>query len=129
VIDVDQDIDPKKFTITLDRQIKPGHYTTIIANVEHADAPNLPMRRDPWDRIDLGFLPGDANADRTTNDVDLQTIIDVLTGPPPPDPVAALHDQNRDLSINNGDRVREIDLLNGVNTTRVWNGYTLPSRP
>ena len=34
-----------------------------------------------------------------------------------------------DGQINTADKTREQELLNGTNTTRAWNGYTLPLRP
>ena len=118
--------DPKRYTITLSNQIVPGHWTTLIANVEDLDGNAI--RSDPHDRIELGFLPGDADANRTVTTADYTRIDDVLTGTYTP-ANNALHDQTRDGQITTADKSREQGLLNGTNTTRAWNGYTLPPRP
>ena len=119
-------VDPKKYTITLDKQIVPGHWTTLIAAVEDLEGHSI--RTDPFDRLDLAFLPGDADANQTVNIADYTRIDDVITlSYSPAD--NALHDQNRDSSITTADKTREQALLNGTKTTRAWDGYTLPARP
>ena len=117
---------PKRYTITLNKQIVPGHWTTLIAGVEDLDGNAI--RPDPHDRIDLAFLPGDADANRTVDTADYTRIDNVLTATYTPAD-NSLHDQNRDSSITTADKTREQALLNGTKTTRAWNGYTLPARP
>ncbi|MCH7701641.1 MAG: hypothetical protein IID37_08125 [Planctomycetes bacterium] len=117
---------PKRYTITLNKQIVPGHWTTLIAGVEDLDGNAI--RPDPHDRLDLAFLPGDADANRTVDTADYTRIDNVLTATYTPAD-NTLHDQNRDSSITTADKTREQALLNGTKTTRAWNGYTLPARP
>ncbi len=109
-----------------DTSSSPGHWTTLIANVEDLDGNAI--RTDPHDRLDLAFLPGDADANRTVDTADFSRIDYVLTATYTPAD-NTLHDQNRDSSITTADKTREQALLNGTKTTRAWNGYTLPARP
>jgi len=118
--------DATKYTVTLSKQIVPGHWTTIIANVE--DLSGNAIRIDPLDRIDLGFLPGDADGNKTTNATDkthLQCIVDDLCSPELP----ARHDQDRDSDVDTDDVTRLQQLLDGHNTTMAWEDVELPDRP
>lgn len=118
---------PKKYTLTLDKQIVPGHWTTIIADVEMAAAPYASIRSDPFDRVDLGFLPGDTTADGTVTTADYDRLVEVLLGQYEED--LSLHDVNRDGVVTTADRGRLLELFAGVETTRAWLNYTLPARP
>ena len=123
---VKDSVDPKKYTITFDKQIVPGHWTTLIAAVE--DLNGYAIRTDPFDRLDLAFLPGDDDANNTVNIADYTRIDDVITASYSPAD-NSLHDQDRDGNITTPDKTREQALLSGTKTTRAWDGYTLPVRP
>ena len=91
-------------------------------------APYESIRIDPLDRIDLGFLPGDANANEVTNATDktrLQCIVDDLCSPEIP----SQHDQDRDSDVDTDDVTRLQQLLDGHNTTMAWEDVELPDRP
>ena len=77
----------------------------------------------------VGFLPGDANSNRTALPNDIFDIIDNLNGlriPP-----LQLHQCDIDRSgvCAPADILSEIDLLNGANVFPVQNGRTLPPCP
>jgi len=119
--------DSRLYTVTLSPQALPAHWTVIQANSNLQGTGGQVMRSDPWDRVELGFLPGDTNANGTVNAADHDRLVDVLQGQYPPD--LLLHDINRDGTINAQDNGRLTELLHGVNTTQVWNNYSLPPRP
>ena len=89
--------------------------------------PNEGIRTDPWDRIDLGFLPGDTTGDGVVTTADFARLVAVLNGQFPED--LTLHDVNRDGDVTLADKTRLMELFNGTDTTRAWLGYALPARP
>ena len=90
-------------------------------------APYEGIRVDPLDRVDLGFLPGDANGDRTVNTDDYERLQEVLYQQYPQD--LSLHDINRDGDVTLADLSRLSELLEGTHTTQPWDNYSLPSQP
>jgi len=119
--------DSRLFMLTLSPQILPAHWTVIQANSNLQGTGGQVMRSDPWDRIDLGFLPGDCDGSNTVNTADHTRLIDVLQGQYPVN--LSLHDINRDGQVTVADKTRLEELLHGINTTRAWNNYELPARP
>lgn len=99
--------------LDLDRPVPPGHWTTIT---------HLPTGQ----YIRLGSLPGDVNADLTSNPIDILRLIDHLNGTVQPVYPEWQTDINRSGVTEPSDVLRVIDLLNGANAFDVWNGATLP---
>ncbi len=80
-------------------------------------------------RACLGYLPADANGDRTSAPVDILEIIDNLNGVR--NPPLGIHqcDTDRSNLCAPADILSEIDLLNGANGWPVFNGSTLEVCP
>ncbi len=98
-------------TVVLDSSIPPGAWTTIRHDYSGTGAR-------------LGYLPGDANGDRTSAPADVLTVIDGLNG------VIELEiwqsDLDRDGTPAPADILRVIDLLNGAGVYDEWLNVTLP---
>ena len=92
-----------------------------------AATPYEEIRENPLDRVDLGFLPGDTNADNSVTLDDYTELENVLAGHIAED--LTLHDINRDGVVTNEDLARLTQLFNGTDTTRAWINYSLPARP
>jgi len=107
--------------------ITPGVWTTMIADV--VSATGSPISPDPCDRIDLGFLPGDANGDLFSGPVDILHVVDCLNGVAAPACPLWECDIDRNGTCAKPDILREVDLLNGVWATRPWWDVTLPPQP
>ncbi len=79
------------------------------------------------DRLRLGYLPGDVNADSTSDEADANILISRLSSP------AALPiwstDINRDDVFDTEDVIRLIDLLNGAGAYDPYYGVSLPPIP
>jgi hypothetical protein len=77
----------------------------------------------------IGYLPGDANSNRTTNPSDILTIIDNLNGivNPPLQPHQC--DIDRSNVCNPADIITEIDILNGSGYPPGQNGRTIEACP
>lgn len=79
------------------------------------------------DRLRLGYLPGDVNADSTSDEADVNILISRLSSP------AALPiwstDINRDDVFDTEDVVRLVDLLNGAGSYDPYLGVSLPTIP
>jgi hypothetical protein len=75
----------------------------------------------------VGFLPGDASGNGTSNPQDIIHLIDCLNGVR----VCGIWqcDSNRSNECNAQDILREIDLLNGADSYNPWNQETLPDCP
>ena len=116
---------PDQYTLTLSGPIEPGEWTTFLPLVKDGDG--NPLRSDPWDQVDLGFLPGDTTADGTVTMADYDRLVEVLLGQHPED--LSLHDVNRDGDVTTADRGRLLELFAGTETTRAWLNYSLPARP
>jgi|GEM_PF-3447910 len=118
---------PNAFSLTLDRPIRPGHWTTIVANVMD---PNGNTVQNRVDGVRIGFLPGDVNGDGLANPgSELLALIDSLNGVLGRVRSKYSTDINRNAVANPQDILRLIDLLNGVDTTRVWAASALPGEP
>ncbi len=101
------------YTLKLARPLRPGTVSTITY-VGGTQA------------VEFAALPGDANADRTTDQADILAVIDQLNG------VAASPYGTRSCDIDHSgacdppDIVRIIDLLNGASGFFPWVDATLP---
>jgi len=101
------------YSIVLDRPLVPGQWTSIGYMNDCA-------------RYTFGSLPGDVNADGTTDAMDILYLIDVLNG------VAASPfghystDINRSGETNPGDILSLINVMNGAGEFVPWIGRNLP---
>ncbi len=101
------------FVIELSGPIPPGYCTRFtFANTSPGPANPLVYR----------FLPGDSNADGTSNVQDLLALVQALNAG---SPSLAAHDINRNGVINTQDLLRLVQLLNGVGATQAWNGVSI----
>lgn len=135
--------DPDDFEITQippDTPPVPPTISSVIPGAGNTVTINLsrPVSTNRWTclrhiasnkRTCLGYLPGDANSNRTVGPSDILTIIDNLNGlihPP-----LELHQCDIDRSgvCTPADILTEIDLLNGANGFPVQNGRTLEACP
>lgn len=112
------------YTISLSRPISSGEYTTIRFQAINADS--VPLPNTNANKLTYGFLPGDVNRDGITNASDIPSLTQFLQGNRG---LQQPMDINRDGVVTPIDILRLIDLLNGVNTSHVWNGVTLPTSP
>lgn len=121
--------------VELDRAIRVAQWTTIIANVED-ECGNEIVRDGDTDRIDIGFLPGDMNLSGDVSRIpDLLRLFQYRNGFLIP-LVGTLRDYG-DIDRNGTDEVDIVDLLRarqliegaGNQTTRAWDGETLPAQP
>ena len=71
-----------------------------------------------------GYLPGDANGDRTSSAADIDALIDGIETTPD-----CTSDINHSGAANGQDILRLIDLLNGAGPFDAWVGRTLPRCP
>jgi hypothetical protein len=115
------------FDVVLDDPIEAGEWTTLMPHVERADGRDLPPLS--CDGVVVGFLPADANGNRTSGPVDILHLIDHLNGVFQPPMKVWQCDIDRSGVCGPADILRLIDLLNGANTSRPWNGVRLPPRP
>jgi hypothetical protein len=103
-------------TVNLSGPIAPGVWTCIT----HTSSGK---------QVCLGFLPADANSNRTSTPADILDVIDNLNGVRVP----PLQPHQCDLDRNNAcvpaDILTEIDLLNGASGFTAWNGQALPVCP
>ncbi len=101
--------------LQLDGPMNPGNWT-CFALTAHPD-----------DKRCLGYLPADANGDRTSAPADVLTVIDGLNG------VIELEDWQSDMDRDGtpapADILRVIDLLNGAGTFDPWINVQLPPCP
>jgi len=103
-------------TITFTLPILPKRWTCVMHNASQT-------------RRCLGFLPADANGDRTSAPVDILEIIDNLNGVRNP-PLAIFQcDIDRSALCAPADILTEIDLLNGASGYPNYNGSTLDACP
>jgi hypothetical protein len=119
------------YTLTLDRPIIPGAWTTIKANVKDLEGAAITPGANS---VDLGFLPGDSDGNSIDNTQDLLSLIGklnacALAGTCSTPEVLVTADINRDGAVNTQDLLRLVQLLNGVSTQNVWNGVVLPPQP
>ncbi|HEY3243754.1 MAG TPA: dockerin type I domain-containing protein [Phycisphaerae bacterium] len=111
------------YQIALDRVIPTRECSTITFN-----AGNIAGQK-----VQYQYLPGDVDLNGTTNTGDLSALTrarnnpDITTGNPGPN--LAHYDINRDGVIDDADVTRLLQLLNGTNTTEVWNGKTVANCP
>ncbi|MDO8629882.1 MAG: hypothetical protein Q7R41_05265 [Phycisphaerales bacterium] len=115
--------DPTTFDILFEDPINPGAWSTLSLAVERPDG----LIADA--HVTIGFLPGDVNGDGTSAPVDILDLIDDLNHVRVPALNEWQCDIDRSALCAPPDILRLIDLLNGANTSRPWNGATLPPRP
>lgn len=126
VLSVFQTAQPYTYDIIFSDPIPAGAWTTITAIVESPDGVAI----DPdANSVTLGFLPGDISGNGRSTPADLLALVDHLNGITIPPLHIRQCDVDRSNSCHPADILRMIDLLNGVNTTRAWNGATLPPMP
>jgi len=101
-------------TVSFDRRIPPGAWTTLIA-------------KPCCDGVQVGYLPGDANQDGTSTPADILDLIDCLNGVIPC-PVYAM-DADRSGVVAAPDILQIIDLLNGAGVYPRWLDRSLPRDP
>ncbi|HEY3242359.1 MAG TPA: PQQ-dependent sugar dehydrogenase [Phycisphaerae bacterium] len=105
------------FSVSLSGPIPPG-YCTRFTFAHTAEGPSNPLT--------YRFLPGDVNGSGTSNTQDLLALANALaTGAT----TLSMHDINRDGAVNTADLLRLAHLLNGTNTSQVWNGVSLICSP
>lgn len=106
-----------------------GEWTTISTNVEELPAGGMA----PVSALlisDVGFLPGDVDGNGVSNAGDVAALRNSLSqGGAMTSTLAISADIDRSGALTTFDLIREVDLLNGANTTRAWNGETLPAKP
>ena len=102
--------DPEWVTVHFAQRISPANWTCVTY---------LPNDQETC----LGCLPGDVNNDLTTDDADIETLIDCLQGDRP----CALHqcDIDRSGACAPGDILRLVDVLQGGDTYEVWRSRSL----
>ena len=76
----------------------------------------------------MASLPGDCQANGTVNTADYDALEEYL-GNLPQEPDLSLYDINRDGDVTSAYLARLQELLQGTNTTRAWNNYTLLAQP
>jgi uncharacterized protein YjbI with pentapeptide repeats len=115
---------PGPYQISLSSAIPPLHCTTItFAGV------------DPGQRLQYQSLPGDASMDGIVNTQDLLALVQAVnSGLANFGFNRARYNINRSneaggVVVNTQDFLREVQLLNGINTTQVFNGATLTACP
>lgn len=106
-------LDETRVRLEFDRAIVPGAWT-CVRHVQSATGSCL------------GFLPGDADNNRTSSPVDILRLIDGLNGVADPPFAMWQQDINRSGAVEPSDILREIDLLNGAAGFDAWFGATLP---
>jgi hypothetical protein len=99
-------------TITFTQPIQTRRWTCVLHNASNT-------------RACLGYLPADANGDRTAAPVDILDIIDNLNGVTNPALPIYQCDVDRSALCAPADILTEIDLLNGASGFPVANGTTL----
>lgn len=117
------------YAVGLANPMRPGAWTTIATTVEELYPTNLPAAS-TTSYTDVGFLPGDVDGSATTDTFDVEALHLALMVSAALTPASELSvDIDRSGMLTAFDLVRVIDLLNGADTTRVWNGEMLPSKP
>ena len=110
-------IQKNHFTVTLElnQPIPPGRWTCFT----HSSGP----------QVCLGFLPSDANGNRTAGISDIIDIMENLNGIYNPPMALWQCDVNRSGECNAADILVTIDLLNGAVEFDPWNDQSLPVCP
>ncbi|HEY3242770.1 MAG TPA: dockerin type I domain-containing protein [Phycisphaerae bacterium] len=81
-------------------------------------------------KLQYQSLPGDVNLDGTSNTVDLLALVTALNnGSANLSDNLARYNIDRMGGVNTQDLLRLVQLLNGVNTTQVFNGATVAPCP
>ncbi len=104
--------DPRDLETQWTRAIEAGSWTQIV-------------HEDSLTRVRLGALPGDVNADATSNIDDVTALVNVLRGNSPPLPLWLI-DLDRSETITPADIQTAVDLLNGEGIFPPYNGASLP---
>jgi Dockerin type I domain len=124
--------DDRTFTVTLDGPIALHEWTTIcVDNSVRATCNQAPIAGDGT-CIDIGFLPGDVDQNRTVNPIDLFRFRQYVNAVATPEfGVAGDYiDSNRDGIVNPLDLFRFRQGINGVGSSlNAWGGTTLPAQP
>jgi probable HAF family extracellular repeat protein len=103
------------YTISLSGPIPPGGCTRFtFANAA------------PGQVLKYEYLPGDVNMDGAGNTSDLLALVQGLNSGTANLPAnLPRYDTDRNTVVNTTDLLRLVQLLNGVNTTRAWNGVSI----
>jgi hypothetical protein len=84
----------------------------------------------PGQALRYEYLPGDSTMDGFANTLDPPAIVQAIESGEANQPVnLARYDINRTGIVNTTDLLRLVQLLNGVNTTQVWNGASVVPCP
>ncbi|HEY3242953.1 MAG TPA: hypothetical protein VGM03_06325 [Phycisphaerae bacterium] len=107
------------YTVALSGVIPPTHCTTLTFAGTNAGQ-----------KLQYQSLPGDVNLDGTSNTVDLLALVTALNnGTANLAGNLARYNIDRMGGVNTQDLLRLVQLLNGVNTTQVFNGATAAACP
>lgn len=117
------------YPVVFGQAMRPGEWTTIAISVEELYAPAMPPASAAL-TADVAFLPGDVDGNRVSNAGDAAALrIRLLQSGAMTPTLALAADIDRSGALTAFDLVREVDLLNGANTTQAWNGQVLPMKP
>jgi hypothetical protein len=111
------------YTISLSGVIPPTHCTTLTF-----------AGTSPGQKLQYQSLPGDTNLDGGVNTLDLLFLVQSVNDGSANQPANwARFNINRSAEpagrVNTQDFLREVQLLNGVNTTQIFNGATVAACP
>ncbi|HEY3246353.1 MAG TPA: hypothetical protein VGM03_23660 [Phycisphaerae bacterium] len=112
-----------EFVLTLSGSIPPRECTTFTF-----------LGTTPGQKLQYQFLPGDTNLDGTVNTQDLLWLVQRVNDGTANQPANwPRYNVNRSsepggVVVNTQDFLREVQLLNGTNTTQVFNGATVAAR-
>jgi glucose/arabinose dehydrogenase len=110
-VEIVSEIAPNSIEVTLSAPIAPLAWTTIFHHESRMS-------------LQLGYLPGDVDASRTTTVLDLLSLIDALNGEATY-PFWSL-DINRSESLESSDVILLIELFDGVVDGQMYLGASLP---
>lgn len=117
------------YVLVLADGLRLGEWTSVSTTAGELHADNMVPLSSAL-VSDIGFLPGDVDGNALSNSADVAALRNILLNNLPWTAELALSaDIDRSAALTAFDLIREVDLLNGVNTTRVWNGATLPPKP
>lgn len=117
------------YVLVLSDRLPLWEWTSVSTTAEELHTGNM----SPLSTVlvaDVGVLPGDVDGNAISNSADVAALRNTLLNNLPWTAGLALSaDIDRSGVLTALDLIREVDLLNGANTTRVWNGATLPPKP
>ncbi|MCH7702215.1 MAG: hypothetical protein IID37_11055 [Planctomycetes bacterium] len=119
---------PDAYKLTLSGPIEPGQWTTVFPQIKDAEG-NL-LRSDPWNRVVIGFLPGDVDGSAKTEKPDHANLSGCLINPQCASSAPMeRYDIDRDADFDAADKTRLEELLRGDNSSQAWVNVSLPAQP